>query len=531
VFRAVPEGPAGGPASVMLWVRPLESLTARPLPGTEGADGGIPFWSPDGRHVVFFAGGEVRKLSLADGTVQRICALPSPGNLGGDWNEEGTILFSAGGGGARIYSVAATGGDARPLTTLDTARGEQSHHTPQFLPDGHRFLFLVGAGDQEASGLYLASLETPDERHQVAPGWVHRAYAAGHLLFVRDGTLLAQPFDAERGEASGEPVTVASAVAAWTSNPGMGWFAVSPAGTLASLSGQSATGQVQLAWVDRQGVQVGTVGAPGNYGQIALSPDERNVALEIRDADGQYDLWVMDVARGVTSRVTATPGNERDPVWSPDGRSLAFVARRDGQADLRRKGLRASEPETVLTDSPDEDIPESWARDRMLFVRRTAGDEQSVWALPLAGGSEPEPVLSTGFKVDEPQLSPDGRWFAYVSPESGRDEVYLEPFQREGERVRVSVNGGGQPKWRDDGTELFYTTPGNLLMAVGLKAIGEQVEVSLPTRLFEIRGLQGTGYDDYAVAADGQRFLVKLSVEQSRKAQLHIVTNWTSLLE
>jgi Tol biopolymer transport system component len=240
----------------------------------------------------------------------------------------------------------------------------------------------------------------------------------------------------------------------------------------------------------------------------------------------------MDVARGVTSRVTATPGDERDPVWSTDGRSLAFIARRDGAADLRRKGLRASEAETVLTDSPDEDIPESWSRDgqTLLFVRRTAKDVQSVWALPLKGEGQPEPVLGEAFRVDEPQLSPDGRWLAYVSPESGQNEVYVEPFRREGDRVRVSVEGGGQPKWRGDGKELFFTSASGQLQAVGLRAAGDRLEVSLPVPLFEIRGFQGPGFDDYAPSADGQRFLVKLRVEQDRKPQLHVVTNWTSLL-
>jgi Tol biopolymer transport system component len=530
VFRAWPTGREGAPGSAMLWVRPLESLTTRPLAGTEGATSDIPVWSPDGRSLGFFAGGELRKLNLADGTVQRICAMPSPGNAGADWNEAGTILFSAGGGGGQVYSVAATGGDAKPVMALDKSRGEANHHVPQFLPDGRRFLFLVG-GTDGAAGLHVASLGTPEQRRRIATGWVRRFYAAGHLLFVRDGTLLAQPFDAERAEVRGEPVTIAPSVATWTGSAGLAWFAASPAGTLAYFSGAGVSGQVQLAWLDRKGTQVGTVGAPGDYGQFTLSPDGRNVAIEVQDKEG-YDVWVMDVARGVASRVTSRAGNDRDPVWSPDGRSLAFAAMGAEKGVLRRKGLRAADPETLLTESADEDHPEHWSRDgqTLLFVRRAAGDAQSVWALALTGGKA-EPLLDARFRVDEPQLSPDERWLAYVSRESGSDEVYLEPFRRDGDRVRVSVDGGGQPKWRGDGKELFYSTPGNLLMAVAVRAGGERLEVSLPTRLFEIRGLQGTGYDDYAPSADGQRFLVKLPVEEDRKPQLHIVTHWTSLIE
>ncbi len=531
VFRAVPAGREDAPGAAMLWVRPLESLTSRPLAGTEGATSDIPAWSPDGRSLAFFAGGELRRLGLADGTVQRICAMPGPGNAGTEWNAAGTILFSAGAGGGHIYSVAATGGEPKLIMPFDKARGEANQHMPQFLPDGRRFLFLLG-GNEKVQGVYVASLDSPADRRQVTAGWVRHVYASGHLLFVRDGTLLALRFDPEHAVPSGEPVTIATTVAAWSSNPGITWFAASPSGTLAYYSGGSVTRQMQLAWMDRKGRQLATMGAPGTFGQIALSPDERNVAMEITDADGRYDLWVMDVARGVTSRVTATPRNERDPVWAADSRSLAFISRSEKDASLRRKGLRASDPETVVESAaaPDEYIPEYWLRngETLLALRRNEKDEQTVWAVPLNGG-KPEPVLS-GARFDEPQLSPDGRWLAYLSNESGQNEVYVEPFRREGDRVRVSVKGGGQPKWRADGRELFFTTPANSLMTVAVRDAGERIDVSLPSELFEIRGLEGPDYDDYAASADGQRFLIKVPIEQDRKPTLTVVTNWTSLL-
>ncbi len=527
-FRAV-RVEAGRPP-VMLWTRPLDSLTGRVLAGTEGAD--VPFWSPDGRFLAFGAGDELRRLNLADGTVQRICTLPFAG-AAGDWNEDGTILFSSGGGVGHLFTVAAAGGEPRSLLVPDAKRGETGFVLPRFLPGGRRIVFHVLGEGEGVYGAHVASLDRPAEKRLLGQGLTRFVPAAGHLLFVRNGTLLAQPFDAGRAELSGEPVTIATSVGTWAANAGVGWFGASPGDTLAYFSGQSVTGQVQLAWVDRKGGRIGTIGEPGNYGQITLSPDERNVALEIPDAEGRYDLWVMDAARGVTSRVTATPGDERDPVWSPDGRSLAFIARRDGAADLRRKGLRASEPETVLTDSPDEDIPESWSRDgqTLVFVRRTDKDVKSVWALLLKGDGKAESVMGTEFRVDEPQLSPDGRWLAYVSSESGREEVYVEPFRRDGDRVRASVDGGGQPKWRGDGKELFFTAANSRLQAVEVRTGGDRLELSLPVSLFEIRGLQGPDFDDYAPSADGQRFLVKLPVEQDRKAQLNVVTNWTSLLQ
>jgi Tol biopolymer transport system component len=461
--------------------------------------------------------------------VQRICALPRDQVGSADWSESGTILFSTGGDTGVIYAVSAAGGDAKQLTTLDTARGESSHHFPQFLPGGHRFLFEIG-GDNRVAGTYVASLDQPAERRQVAAGWVRRVYSQGHLLFVRDGTLLAQPFDLRNETPAGEPVAIAPGVATWTVNAGFGWFASSPAGTLAYFSGGGARNQVQLAWFDRKGQQTGTIGVPGNFSQIALSPDERTVALEIANEQGQFDIWTMDVARGVASRVTVTEGDERDPVWSPDGRSLAFIARTPKGADLRRKGLRASDPEIVVADSADEDIPEYWLSDgrALLVTRRNEKDEQTVWALPLAGGAA-EPLL-TKFRIDEPQVSPDGRWLAYVSRESEQDEVYVEPFRREGERVRVSTAGGGQPKWQRDGRALFFTTPANRLMVAAVRPAGDRVDVSLPTELFAINGLQGTGYDDYSPSADGQRFLVKLPV-QEQSSTLHVVTNWTSLVK
>jgi Tol biopolymer transport system component len=291
---------------------------------------------------------------------------------------------------------------------------------------------------------------------------------------------------------------------------------------------------LQLAWVDRAGGEPRPIGPPGNYGQIALSPDGRNVALEIQDEEGQFDVWVMEIARGVASRVTVEPEDERDPVWSPDSRSVAYIRRTPEGSLLLRKGLRASDPETEIIRSTDENIPESWAPDgeTLMLVRRTATDEQSVWALSTAEGGEARAVLNAGFRVDEPQLSPDGRWLAYVSPESNREEVYLEPFERPGDRVRVSLNGGGQPKWRGDSRELLFVTLDGRLMAVDVRSQDDgTLEVSLPQELFELASVEGMGYDDYAVNADGTGFLVKMPVEAAVEPQLEIIVNWEGLIE
>ncbi|HXW07393.1 MAG TPA: protein kinase, partial [Vicinamibacterales bacterium] len=529
VFPAVREGSgAGGANTTMLWLRSLDSVTPRPIAGTEGAF--LPMWSPDGRSVAFFAAKGISRVNLADGTVQRLAPVPADGLSGGDWGLSGTILFAAGGDAGKIYAVPATGGDAKVLTTVDAARGEANHHSPQFLPDGRRFLLFVG-GDDRAAGLYWSSLDAPGERQRVAAGPVRRVYADGHLLFAADGRLMAQPFDLRAMALRGDPTAIAPSVGTWQVIPGFAWFAASPGGTLAYLSQGAVATETQLTWRDREGGPLGTIGTPGDYGQIALSPDERNVALEIRDAAGQFDLWVMDVARGVTSRVTSAAGNRRDPVWAPDGRTLVFLARTEKGPELRQKGLRGSDVETVVAASALEDIPESWlaSDDRLLVVRRNPQtDDQTVWAMPLGGGAA-EPVL-TASRLDEAQISPDGRWLAYVSRESGQDDVYIEAFKREGDRVRVSVAGGGQPKWRRDGRELFFVTPQNRLMAVDVRAAGDRLNVSLPSELFEIQGIQGTGFDDYAPSGDGQRFLVKVPVGVDQRPLLHVVTNWPTLL-
>jgi serine/threonine protein kinase len=534
LFAANPENPGQRGGQRMLWVRSLESLAARPLAGTEGVDGFSSFWSFDSRSIGFEVDGVLKKLHLENGSVQTICTMPQPILLGGDWSDEDTILFSAGEERSQVYSVPSAGGAPQVVTVLETISGVTNAHFPQRLAGGRELLFLVGSSEgEDFTGTYVAPLDAPQDGRRIAPGWIYREDAADHLLFLSDGVLYAQPSDTGRAELRGEARPLVSSVASAPWSPDVGIFSVSPGGTLAYLSGTALADEVQLAWVGRSGNRIEMLGQPRDYGQIALAPDERSAAVEIRTGVGEYDLWVMDLRRGVSSRVTVAPGEERDPVWAPDSRSLAFATRGDHGADLRRKGLRASDAATVVANSQDEDIPEDWSRDgkTMLVVRRNAEDMQSVWAVPVGGSGEAEPILDTGFRVDEPQLSPDGRWLAYVSPESGRDEVYIEPYRRDGLRVQVSVAGGGQPKWRSDGTELFYATLDHELAAVELKTAGDRLEVGLPVSLFELQGLQGTGYDDYAVSQDGQRFLVKLPVEEAVEPQLHIVTNWTSLLE
>ncbi len=517
VFAGSP--PAG---AVQLWTRTLEKPDFHALPGTEGA--GQPFWSPDGSSIAFFADGELRKLSLASGTVRRVCELPlgSPGPAGA-WNNEGTIVFSTG-STKGLYSVSAAGGEARPLTTPD----EGTHHWwPQFLPDGRRFLFEIYGLEDEKKGVHVAFLDAPDEWRRLLPVPMRSRYGSGHLLFVQDGsTLLAQPFDVARAELEGDPVAVASSVASGRV-PRWGWFSASANGVLTYLEG---TTNIQLVWLDRAGERLGTLGDPGPYhGPIALSPDDSRVAVDIMAGDGQHDIWVMDVARGMANRVTTGPPQARGPVWSPDGRELMFEGG-PGGGDIYRKELRSGATSPLLETAAPE-IPEDWSGDGKILLYRTTGEENALWALPMEGNHSPELVLKTGSRLFDPQMSPDGRWLAYMSDESGRFEIYVEPFRRPGERARVSPDGGNQPKWRGDGKELYYISRDGL-MAVDVREGASGPEVGMPAVLVSADGAvsQEWGFYDYAVTGDGQRFLVKTRVEED-DLRIHVLLNWPSLLK
>jgi len=515
------QSPAG---AMQLWTRTLDAPEVRALPGTQ--DAGQPFWSPDGSSIAFFAEGELRKLSLASGKVQTICMLP-PGTFlpAGTWNNEGTIVFSIG-SVSGLYSVSAGGGVAGLLTTPD----EQTQHWwPQFLPDGRRFIFEIYALEAEKKGVYLASLDTPDQWRRLLPVPMRGQYGSGHLLSVQDGsTLLAQPFDIAQAEFTGDPVAVATSVASGRT-PRWGWFSVSATGVLTHLEG---TTNIQLVWLDRAGKRLGTLGDHGPYhGPIVLSPDDSRVAVQIMAGNGQHDIWVVDVARGLASRVTTGPPQSYRPVWSPDGRELIFQRGRDG-GDLYRKELRVGATATSLLETAAREIPEDWSRDGKTLLYRTVGEENAMWALPLDGDGSPELVLKTGSSLSGSQISPGGRWLAYASEESGRYEVYVEPFRRPGERVRVSSDGGRQPKWRGDGKELFYLSHDGQLIAVDVREGASGPEVGMPTVLVPAHGevAEVWGRDDYAVTADGQRFLVKTRVEEDNR-RIHVILNWTSLLE
>jgi Tol biopolymer transport system component len=284
--------------------------------------------------------------------------------------------------------------------------------------------------------------------------------------------------------------------------------------------------------LSREGETLGTLGEPGDFEQMALSPDGRHLVAEVVDSQGGIDLWSFDTARGVASRVTTDPASERDPVWLPDGLELAYSLSMAG-GRLVRQGLRAGAPVSPVVEGDASYIPESVTPNGRTLLASSphSGDaaEFVIWAIPLDGEGAPEAVLRSEFTLDEFQVSPDGRWLAYISTESGRFEVYVEPFRRPGERVRVSTEGGGQPRWREDGKELIYSA-GNAVMAVSVEDTETRLEVGTPRKLFDAPSMR-PGWDDYAVTPDGQRFLVKVPIGEEPEPRFHVVLNWPSLLE
>jgi dipeptidyl aminopeptidase/acylaminoacyl peptidase len=386
----------------------------------------------------------------------------------------------------------------------------------------------VNAKQPEQQGLFVASLDEPAARRRWLPTAMRAEYQSRHLLFVRDQTLLAQPFDDGRGTPAGEPIAVAHPVEAWRTAAGWGWFSARKGTLLAYKEGAPA--RSELVWFDRKGARLATVGDAADYVQLALSPDERQVAVQVRDGVGS-DIWTVDLARGVGTRQTSSPGDERSPTWSRDGREIFFAATHEGATSIQRKALSGGEPETVTTASAEDWIPEGVSHDgNDLLYHAQTGPRHGIGTLSLEASASPRPILEAREGLDEPQLSPDGRFLAYGAQESGTWQVFVEPYGRKGERVRISTDSGAQPEWRGDGREIFYITRAGSLAAVEVRATSERLEVSLPLVLFEGLQWQAT-IDTYAAARDGQRFLAIIPVGSSARGRIHVVTNWTSRLE
>jgi Tol biopolymer transport system component/predicted Ser/Thr protein kinase len=507
-----------------LWVRSLDSLTAQQLAGTEGAS--RPSWSPDGRFVVFGADSKLKKIDVTGGAPQNLC--PAPGNFeGAAWNRDGVIVFGTTGLRA-LHRVAATGGESRPVTTLDPSLKEQRHGWPVFLPDGRRFLYL-SFGSERA--IYAGDLESPLRKRVVATHSA-AAYAPGFLLYLRESTLLAQPFDAGKLEMRGDPVPVAEQVG-YFQVAGEAYFSVAGAGALVYGSGTHVARR-QPTWMDRAGKPLGTVGEPAVYSWITLSPEGKRLALERTDPMGlsSTDIWLFDLNRGASRRFTFDPTSDRSPVWSPDGSRIAFTSIRGGIYDLYWKVSSGAGQDELLLKSGESKYPDDWSADGKLLLYEQADPKTRVdlWVLPLQGERKPVPFLQTEFSERQGRFSPDGRWIAYSSDESGRYEVYVQPYPPTGAKWMISRDGGGRPEWRRDGKEIFFLgDPHQQLLSVDVKlpsgGSGGGVEAGVPRVLFPV----AFGTSAYAVSADGQRFLMNAPIQDAAGAQpATVVLNWAA---
>ena len=508
-----------------LWVRPLDSPIAQPLAGTDNAT--FPFWSPDNRSIAFFADGKLKRIDVTGGPALTIA--DAPAGRGGAWSPEDVIVFCPSNGGA-LQRVAAAGGTPSPATTLD-ATNDRSHRFPWFLPDGRHFLFedQLRQGNNEVV-LRIASLDSKEVK-TIGPANSNAVYAQGRLLFLREHTLMAQPFDVQHLATTGDAAPIGERVQTAVANGSVGIVSASNNGLLAYQAGSGGASQ-QLTWFDRNGKPVGTLGDAGTFGSLEFSPDRKSAAVTL--VGQNTDLWIYEVARGLKTRFTFNPGFEKDAVWSPDGKEIVFASDPKGHFDLYRKAADLTGTEDALYADGLQKTPSSWSADGkfLLFQRDDPTTKADVWVLPLtpnAAGAQPRPFLHTPFNEGFAKFSPDGKWVAYVSDESQRSEIYVAPFPGPGGKRQISAAGGIFPRWRADGKELFYVALEGTLMAAEVAGKGASIEVGA-VRSLGIPTVTGRGWT-YNVSADGQRFLVAAAPDQKSAAPLTLVYNWPLLLK
>jgi Tol biopolymer transport system component len=513
---------AGADGRTFLWLRPLDRDAARALPGTEGA--ADPFWSPDGRFVGFFAQGSLKKVDVTGGLVEALSSVSL--SRGGTWNRDGVIVFCRNVSGG-LYRISATGGQAAPVTNPDASRGERSHRWPSFLPDGRHILYAA-QNDPEKTALYVTSLDGKEQQY-LTPTTSAAVYAPpGYIIFERAGALVAQAFDPGSRRLSGDPTALADEVA-FDSGPSRALFAVSESGVLAYQT--AASYNTLLAWFDRSGKRLGELASSESTFNPALSPDGTRVALSRSTDRGARNIWIYDLLRGTSSRLTFDPGVHTAPIWSPDGTRIVFGSTRQGAVNLYQKSATGSGAEEPLLVNDQHKYASDWSADGRFVAYDTVNpkSDSDLWILPMTGERKPIPFLRTPADETHARFSPDGRWLAYMSNESGKWEVYVQPFPASGGRWQVSRRGGVLPQWRRDGKELFYIGLDQQLTALSVKE-GATFEHEPGRELFEVHGKLFTYRNPYAVSADGQRFYFSTRSNDTIASPIRIILNWTAAL-
>jgi serine/threonine protein kinase/Tol biopolymer transport system component len=514
-----------------LFVRALDQVTARPLPGTEGAL--FPFWAPNGQAIGFFADLKLKRIDLPRGTTQ---VLADASGWGATWNADDVILFAPILGGP-LSRISASGGDPVIVTPYRANDGDLNDCWPQFLPDGRRFLFFHVTNTSETTGVYVGSLDGSEPRRVLSAQTMAVYAPPGMLLQVRQETLMALPFDTVRSEVTGDPVPIAQGFGQRGFPPFRSLVAPSATGVLA-YRGAGGERQRQLTWVDRGGVAQGTIGPPipGWFISAELSPDGRWAAVDWIAPGPFRHVWLFDVRTGVPVRFTFdAKSDDSAAVWSPDGRRVIFTSNRNGVDDLFEKqvgGTTVEQPLLVTSDQKESTAVSNDGRFLLYVVRHSERLDADLWALPLTGDPKPFPVAQTSFQESSGLFSPDGKWVAYTSNESGRFEVYTQSFPVPGGKRQLSVSGGSGIRWSPDGHELFYVAADDRLMAVPITSGQDgQLEAGAAVPLFQTR--LSPYYNQkahYSVAADG-RFLMNMIVESPQVPPITVVLNWQEELK
>jgi Tol biopolymer transport system component len=503
---------------VRIWLRPLNALAAQPLSGTDGA--GRPFWSPDSRFLGFVADGKLKKVDVSGSPPTKIC--DAPGGSDGSWSPQGVILLD-GTGPDPIKKVSAAGGLPVVVVKPEASRKEVQIGWPEFLPDGKHFLYMAMTDKPEDSAYRVGSLDSK-ETQLFAPAQTMLTYVPqGYLLFVRDKTLVAQPFDAKAQKTTGEPVPLAEQIG--TDSVGLARFSVSRDGVLAYRTGDDGN---RLVWVDRSGKEVDSVGDVGDYGSPSLSPGGDRLAFGLSDPrNGKVDVWVRELARGVNSRATFGTGSNISPLWSPDGTRIVFSSNRNGNYDLFEKPASGQGDEKLLLKSDEFKFACDWSRDGKYILYSSQGKttQWDIWALPTFGDGKPIPVVVGPFLEIKPRLSPDGKFLSHGSNESGRGEVYVRTFPGGDGKWQVSNAGGSDAEWSADGRELYYRAPDQKLMVVEVQT-ANGFQAGIPKALFTGRTLAGPARNKYLASPDGKRFLFVSPLNRDAMTPTTVVMNW-----
>jgi Tol biopolymer transport system component len=505
-----------------IWVRPLDATTAQPLAGTEGTR--RPFWSPDSRYLGFMAEGKLKKIDVTGGPPTKICDAPT--GVDGSWSPAGVILLD-GTGQDPILRVSAAGGAPVAAVKIEPSRKEAQVGWPEFLPDGRHFLYMAMNQKPEDSAYRIGSLDSPETK-PFAPAQTMLAYAPpGYLLFSKDRTLMAQRFDAKTLKTTGEPVPLAEQIG--TDFVGLARFSVSRDGVLAYRTGESGN---RMVWVDRSGKELETLLDKGDYQDPIFSPARDQLALDINDPrGGKTDIWLRDVARGVNSRFTFDKSSAYAPVWTPRGDAIVYTSERDGASGIYERSTLGQGEEKLLVRLDGLFFPTSMLPDgsAIAYQIRSPKTGFDIMILPRTEGAKPVPFRATQFNEGNAHFSPDGKFIAYVSNESGRSEVYVQPYPGPGRTWQISTTGGNDVQWRADGKELYYRSPDQRLMAVEVQ-LAPSFQAGIPQPLFLAHIATGASVTKYAPDSSGQRFLVVSTLGREFLTPTNVVLNWSAAL-